>query len=86
MGFEAVKAVIAERPQDYLRAVVSILPKEVDVTDDRRPAKHMSEDELNDSLAQLRQFIASRRSAETAAGDGTGIAPASGAGKPRLVR
>lgn len=54
-GPEAIAVVRAQRPQDYLKVVASILPKEHVV---RRPTDEMTDDELTERLAILEELIA----------------------------
>ena len=76
IGFEAIKTVIADRPQDYLRAVVSILPKELEIA--AKGVKSMSDNEIDDALALLDKLQAGR---------GDGATPAANpAGRPKGSR
>lgn len=54
-GQEVIATVRAERPQDYLKVVASILPKEHVV---HRPTDEMTDDELAERLAILEELIA----------------------------
>lgn len=79
-GQTVIAVVRAEKPADYLKIVASILPKELHLKD--ATLEDMTDDELANTLAAVRNLIA------------TGAAKAAGAGKqtadgeeqPRPVR
>jgi len=50
-GPAAIAVVRAERPQDYLKVVASILPKDVNVN--VRPLEEMTNDQLRQQIGQL---------------------------------
>lgn len=54
-GKEAINAVIAERPHEFIKTVASILPKEVNVN--TNPVQELSDDELAAALAALRSVV-----------------------------
>jgi hypothetical protein len=55
-GAETIARVREERPQDYLKVVASILPKDVNVK--VSPFENMSEEELDAEIARLQRDIA----------------------------
>ena len=57
-GLDAIKKVRDKRPQDYLKVLASILPKQVDVTID--PIEQLSEKDLERHLSGLLDAIADR--------------------------
>ncbi len=70
-GQAAIEAVRYERPQDYIKVIASLLPKEMVI---RSELEDMTEDQLLERIrrldAEIRPFLASR-----GAGEGTGPAP-----------
>ena len=55
-GLAAIKKVIADRPQDYLRAVIRLISKETHAEASPSSIKKMSDHELNETIKQLRQL------------------------------
>jgi hypothetical protein len=55
VGLQAIQKVIAERPQDYLKVVVRLLPKEVQVPASK--LKTMSDDELDEALERIDRLL-----------------------------
>lgn len=68
-GAETIVKVREERPQDYLRVIASILPKEVTVT--TNAVTEMSDDELANALAAL-EHLAGKHGAATVSAAGRG--------------
>jgi hypothetical protein len=58
-GVEAIETVRTERPQDYIKVIASILPKELHVKD--ASLDDMSDGELIELLAAVRSITASDR-------------------------
>lgn len=54
-GTEAIERVIEERPQDYLKVIASILPKELNVN--LSPIEQMNDDELIHRIRELSEVI-----------------------------
>lgn len=67
-GRDAIDRVIAERPQDFIKAVAQIVPKEVHVRE--TAVEELSDDELAAALATLRSVLAASH-AGTGAGTET---------------
>jgi hypothetical protein len=60
-GPEALKKVREERPQDYIRVIASLLPREVMVAQ-VESFEHLSDDELEREVMQMaRQLVARER-------------------------
>lgn len=57
-GLEAIQKVRDNRPQDYLKVLASILPKQVDVTID--PIEQLTEEDLARQLSGLLEAISGR--------------------------
>ncbi len=55
-GAETIARVREERPQDYLKVIASILPKDVNVK--VSPFENMSDEELDAAIAKLERDIA----------------------------
>ena len=62
-GIAAIQTMRLERPADYVRAIASLMPKQLDV---ERPLQDMTDDELSDSIEALRRFIAANPGAGSA--------------------
>lgn len=52
-GQTAIARVREERPQDYLKVIASLLPKEIKLTDERE----LSDDELNRRIRELASVL-----------------------------
>lgn len=55
-GEEAIKVVIAESPKDFLKVIATIIPKELDINDNR--LKEIPDDELSAIIEIARQRLA----------------------------
>ena len=76
-GVKAIQVVREERPQDYLKVVASILPKELNVN--TTALGDMSDDELTATLVALRDLASTLDGAIAGAGsrEASGEEPAS---------
>ena len=59
-GHEVISRVIADRPQDFLKVIASILPQQLEV---KRPEEEMSDQEISDALGKLDALVAIARGA-----------------------
>lgn len=60
-GAEVIEKVIAERPQDFMKCVASLLPQQMEI---KRPEEEMSDEELADALGKLDTLLALARGSE----------------------
>ncbi len=65
-GAEAIRVARVESPSNYLRTIASVLPKELDINDNR--LKDIDDDELDAIIERVRTELASRAGV---AGSGT---------------
>jgi len=73
-GAEVITRVIAERPQDFLKVVAGLLPKDVNLN--INPAEELSDDELVRRIRKLDATIRPFLDAEGAGGFAGGDGPA----------
>lgn len=66
-GEEAIRIARIERPHEYLKIIVSTMPKEFEITDSR--LQEISDDELEILIDRLRQERSSIRSADSGTGE-----------------
>jgi hypothetical protein len=62
-GAEAIRIVIDERPQEFLRVIASIVPKEIEFTDNR--LKDIPDEELDAIIDHIRRQLAGSGDAES---------------------
>lgn len=62
-GRTAVAQFRAERPQDYVKLIASLLPKETGAGE-RRPLEALSDGELTQMLGELRRVLGAREGSE----------------------
>lgn len=67
-GEAAIKIVAKEEPKDFLRVIASIIPRELDIHDNR--LKEFSDDDVDAIIADYRERIARRASATGTGGAG----------------
>lgn len=70
-GPQVIETVRTERPQDYMKVIASILPKELNIKTD--PLEELSDDELDRRIRQLASAISLE--AGIGASDGSAEAP-----------
>jgi hypothetical protein len=66
-GEEAIRICRVERPNEYLKIIVSTMPKEFEITDSR--LQEISDDELEILIDRLRQERSSIRTADSGTGE-----------------
>lgn len=62
-GIEAIKVCREEKPEQYVRIIASLMPKELEV---KRPLEDLTDDELAAGVAALQRYL-------DAQGDGEGV-------------
>lgn len=75
-GVKVIEAVRTERPQDYLKVVASLLPKQVEIKEDAFDG--LSDDELAALVAAARSALAACEAGREEAGGAGGEEPAEG--------
>lgn len=73
-GREAIRRCREEEPAAYLRAIVALMPKELEIT---RPLDDLSDEQLDAALVAARALLAASDPGE-GTGDAAGIQPAAG--------
>lgn len=53
-GREAVEKMREERPNEYIKAIASLMPKQLEI---ERPLQEMSDDDLINAVAALQSFL-----------------------------
>lgn len=76
-GKTAIQDCREQKPDAYIRAIASLMPKELEI---RRPLEDLSDDELDGAIAILRERLASAR------GPGAGASHAPSAEQARGVQ
>lgn len=66
-GREAITVMRTEKPAEYIRAIASLMPKELEIT---KPLDDVSDEELNAAITAVRAVIAAQ-----AVGEGSTDAP-----------
>lgn len=62
-GREAIVSMRTEKPAEYIRAIASLMPKELEIT---RPLDDVSDDELSAAITAVRAVIAAQAIGERA--------------------
>jgi hypothetical protein len=73
-GKEAIEAMRRDDPSAYVRAVASLMPKELEV---KRPLEELTDDELSSAIDALRSFVVAQN-APKGSGAKSGGKPAPG--------
>jgi hypothetical protein len=70
-GPEAIARVREERPQDYLKVIASLLPKEIKLTDERELSDEELDRRIRDLASVLGDFIAGQGGTLVVTGGGS---------------
>ena len=57
-GAEVIQRVIADQPQDFLKVIAGLLPRQLEM---RKPEEEMSDEELADAIGKLDALLAVAR-------------------------
>ncbi len=68
-GKEAIQAMRINDPSGYIRAIASLMPKEVEI---KRPLEELTDEQLSDAIAALQSFVAAHGIAEGTGSAGSG--------------
>ena len=64
-GKSAIVTMRLEKPADYVRAIASLMPKELEIT---RPLDEVSDEDLNAAIIAVRAILAAQNSADSEGG------------------